>query len=109
MHVKPITNKLDFALKLQFTGWERGKGHVLVTLWHIMCMLIMLFIVTVLLPCMSATRLCCLNAEASIESRDVSPGPCYNPSVSMVNSKHPNSGSFSFGLGGRTPLYTVKF
>lgn len=48
-------------------------------------------------------------AETSLESKQASPGPCYNPSVSLVNSKHANSGSFSFGVGGRTPMYTVKF
>ncbi|KAL3133397.1 hypothetical protein ABBQ38_007266 [Trebouxia sp. C0009 RCD-2024] len=47
--------------------------------------------------------------ETSTESKQASPGPCYNPAVSLVNSKHSNSGSFSFGFGGRTPMHTVKF
>lgn len=48
-------------------------------------------------------------AETPLESKQASPGPCYNPSVSLVNSKHANSGSFSFGVGGRTAMYTVRF
>ena len=48
-------------------------------------------------------------AESSVDSKAASPGPCYNPQVSLLNSKHSHGGGFSFGVGGRAPFYTVKF
>ncbi|KAL0020938.1 hypothetical protein WJX79_002142 [Trebouxia sp. C0005] len=50
-----------------------------------------------------------MSRESSLDSKEASPGPCYNPPLSLVNSKHTHGGSFSFGVGGRAPLYTVKF